>query len=194
MPRRSCYETPTFTAAEAGAVESTLASNLPAGSWSDNRGERSVGARTEVDAHLSRDRCRHDAGGATGDAEARRRGTRLQLQSLRASRAAALRAARARADASASESTAASSSTSQPTPSAPPPPDDVAAGAAAGGTTTGAMTATDKVVLDTKPPLSVVVSWRTNEPAAVGETTTESALVALVIVAPVLPALRIAQA
>lgn len=44
----SCYETPTFTAAEAGAVELTLASNLPAGSWSDNRGERSVGARTEA--------------------------------------------------------------------------------------------------------------------------------------------------
>lgn len=43
-----CYETPTFTAAEAAAVEATLAGNLPIGAWSDNRGERSIGARTEV--------------------------------------------------------------------------------------------------------------------------------------------------
>ena len=43
-----CYETPTFTAAEAGAVEAALVGNLPAGAWSDNRGERSVGTRTEV--------------------------------------------------------------------------------------------------------------------------------------------------
>ena len=56
------------------------------------------------------------------------------------------------------------------------------------------MTATDSVVVETKPALSVVVSWMTNEPAAVGETTTESALAALVIVAPVVPALRIVQA
>ena len=39
--------------------------------------------------------------------------------------------------------------------------------------------------VETKPALSVVVSWITNVPAAVGETTTESALAALVIVAPV---------
>ncbi len=43
-----CYETPTFTAAEAVAVEAALASNLPAGAWSDNRGERNLGTRTEV--------------------------------------------------------------------------------------------------------------------------------------------------
>ena len=44
----SCWETPAFGPAEAAAVESTLASSLPAGSWTDSRGERSVGARTEV--------------------------------------------------------------------------------------------------------------------------------------------------
>jgi hypothetical protein len=44
----ACYETPTFTAGEAAAVESTLASTLPPGSWSDSRGERSVGTRSEV--------------------------------------------------------------------------------------------------------------------------------------------------
>jgi hypothetical protein len=43
-----CYETPTFTAAEAAAVETALAANLPAGAWLDSRGERSTGARTEV--------------------------------------------------------------------------------------------------------------------------------------------------
>jgi len=43
-----CYETPTFTAADAAAVEAALAANLPAGAWIDNRGERNVGARTEV--------------------------------------------------------------------------------------------------------------------------------------------------
>lgn len=43
-----CYETPTFTAAEAAAVEAALASNLPPGAWSDNRGERSIGTRPEV--------------------------------------------------------------------------------------------------------------------------------------------------
>ncbi|MEO8311935.1 MAG: hypothetical protein ABI520_12235 [Caldimonas sp.] len=47
-PGASCYETPTFTAAEAGAVETALAGNLPAGAWSDVRGERSLGARTEA--------------------------------------------------------------------------------------------------------------------------------------------------
>ncbi len=44
----ACYETPTFTAAEAGAVETALTSNLPAGAWSDVRGERSLGARSEA--------------------------------------------------------------------------------------------------------------------------------------------------
>jgi hypothetical protein len=44
----SCYETPTFTAADAIAVETALAGNLPAGTWSDSRGERNLGTRTEV--------------------------------------------------------------------------------------------------------------------------------------------------
>jgi len=43
-----CYETPTFTAAEAAAVESALGGALPAGAWSDNLGERTVGARVET--------------------------------------------------------------------------------------------------------------------------------------------------
>jgi hypothetical protein len=45
---KACLETPLFSAAESAAVEATLASSLPAGSWSDVRGERSVGTRTEV--------------------------------------------------------------------------------------------------------------------------------------------------
>ena len=47
-PAVPCYETPTFTAGDAGAVEAALAANLPAGAWVDNRGERNLGARTEV--------------------------------------------------------------------------------------------------------------------------------------------------
>ena len=43
-----CYETPTFTAGEAAAVEAALAANLPTGSWVDNPGERNLGARIEV--------------------------------------------------------------------------------------------------------------------------------------------------
>ena len=43
-----CYETPTFTAGDASAVEAALAANLPAGAWIDNRGERNLGGRTEV--------------------------------------------------------------------------------------------------------------------------------------------------
>ena len=35
----SCWETPTFTANEAPAVEAVLASALPAGSWADTRVE-----------------------------------------------------------------------------------------------------------------------------------------------------------
>ncbi len=49
----SCYETPAFGAAEAPAIEATLASSLPAGSWSDSRGERTVGTRSEV-THMYR--------------------------------------------------------------------------------------------------------------------------------------------
>lgn len=48
---RACMETPVFGAAESSAVEATLASSLPAGSWSDvrgERGERGIGTRTEV--------------------------------------------------------------------------------------------------------------------------------------------------
>ncbi len=48
-----CYETPTFTAGEAAAVEAALAANLPAGSWVDNPGERNLGVRTEV-THIYR--------------------------------------------------------------------------------------------------------------------------------------------
>lgn len=44
----ACYETPTFTAADAIAVETALTASLPAGSWSDSRGERTVGARSEI--------------------------------------------------------------------------------------------------------------------------------------------------
>ena len=43
-----CYETPTFTAGEAAAVEAALAANLPAGAWVDNRGERNLGTRIEA--------------------------------------------------------------------------------------------------------------------------------------------------
>jgi hypothetical protein len=49
----SCYETPTFTAGDAAAVEAALAGSLPAGAWVDNRVERSLGARTEV-SHIYR--------------------------------------------------------------------------------------------------------------------------------------------
>ena len=48
-----CYETPTFTASDAPAVEAALAANLPAGAWIDNRAERNLGARTEV-THIYR--------------------------------------------------------------------------------------------------------------------------------------------
>lgn len=44
----SCWETPTFGANEAPAVEAILASALPAGSWADTRVERTIGARVEV--------------------------------------------------------------------------------------------------------------------------------------------------
>ncbi len=48
-----CYETPTFTAGEAAAVEAALAANLPAGAWVDSRGERNLGTRTEA-THIYR--------------------------------------------------------------------------------------------------------------------------------------------
>lgn len=45
---RVCLETPPFGAGDAPAVEAVLAANLPAGSWSDARGERTLGTRTEL--------------------------------------------------------------------------------------------------------------------------------------------------
>jgi hypothetical protein len=46
---RTCLETPPFGAIDAPAVEAILASNLPAGAWTDTRGERPLsGTRTEV--------------------------------------------------------------------------------------------------------------------------------------------------
>ena len=60
----TCFETPAFAAAEAAAVETVLAASLPAGSWTDVRGERVSGARSET-THLYRDRQRRrGAGGA----------------------------------------------------------------------------------------------------------------------------------
>jgi len=47
-PGVPCFETPTFTAGEAAAVEAALAANLPAGAWVDNRGERNLGTRIEA--------------------------------------------------------------------------------------------------------------------------------------------------
>jgi len=48
-----CYETPTFTASDAAAVEAALAASLPAGAWVDNRAERNLGTRIEV-THIYR--------------------------------------------------------------------------------------------------------------------------------------------
>jgi hypothetical protein len=45
---RACLETPPFGAADANAVELVLANNLPAGSWTDTHGERTIGTKTEV--------------------------------------------------------------------------------------------------------------------------------------------------
>ena len=47
-PGVPCFETPTFTAGDAAAVEAALAANLPAGAWVDNRGERNLGTRIEA--------------------------------------------------------------------------------------------------------------------------------------------------
>ena len=191
-----CYETPTFTAGDAAAVEAALAANLPAGSWIDNPRRAQPRRPHRGDAHLPRDRRRCHADGAAGDAEARRRRARLQLQSVRPGRAAAaLSAARSRAD-DEREREHRREQEQQPADA------ERAAAARRRGRRRAApaasrrparSTATDSVVVETKPLLSVVVSWMTNEPAAVGETTTESALAALVIVAPVVPALRIVQ-
>lgn len=49
----TCFETPAFMAAESGAVEAVLASNLAAGSWLDVRADRIVGTRTET-SHVYR--------------------------------------------------------------------------------------------------------------------------------------------
>ena len=49
----TCFETPPFTASESAAVEAVLAAGLPAGTWSDVRGERVSGTRSEA-THLYR--------------------------------------------------------------------------------------------------------------------------------------------
>jgi hypothetical protein len=49
----ACFETPTFSAGEAAAIETVLASNLPAGAWLDLRADRLVGTRTET-SHVYR--------------------------------------------------------------------------------------------------------------------------------------------
>lgn len=49
----ACFETPVFGAVESAAVEAVLFANLPVGAWTDVRGERVAGARTEP-THLYR--------------------------------------------------------------------------------------------------------------------------------------------
>ena len=49
----SCFETAPFAAGEAAAIETVLASNLPAGAWLDLRADRLVGTRTET-SHVYR--------------------------------------------------------------------------------------------------------------------------------------------
>jgi BirA family biotin operon repressor/biotin-[acetyl-CoA-carboxylase] ligase len=188
-----CYETPTFTAGEAGAVEAALAANLPAGAWTDNPRRAQPRHAHRGDAHLPRHRHRCDAGGAAGDAAPRRRRARLQLQSC--APAASERAPRVRRllarRASASEHRREHSS-SQPTPSAPPPPPDVPPRASpAVSPTTGAMTVTDSRGRDE----ADVVGRRsmTNDPAC-RRPDDHGTLLAPVIVAPLVPALRIVQA
>ncbi|MEO8836995.1 MAG: hypothetical protein ABI364_09680 [Caldimonas sp.] len=46
--RSTCFETPAFGAADAPAVEAALTAGLPAGTWTDTRGERPAGNRTEA--------------------------------------------------------------------------------------------------------------------------------------------------
>src|SRR6185369_5654716 len=57
--------------------------------------------------------------------------------------------------------------------------------------TTPETTATESVVVELVPRSSVTTSWMTNDPAAVGVTVTAEPSFAPVIVAPVVPALRI---
>ena len=192
-----CFETPTFTAAEAAAVEATLASNLPPGSWSDNRGERSVGTRTEV-THSYRVVSADAALAArAGGAEARRR--RARLQRLREGRSAALSAARA---ARSRRAVSASASTAVEQQQQPADAERAAAarravgagGVEAGGVVPEAATTTDSVAVETLPLLSVVVSWIRNVPAALAVTVTAEPLLAPTIAAPLVPAFRIVQA
>ena len=49
----TCFETPPFAAGESAAIETVLASNLPAGSWLDMRADRAAGTRTET-SHVYR--------------------------------------------------------------------------------------------------------------------------------------------
>ncbi len=49
----TCFETPVFAAPESTAVEAVLVASLPAGAWTDVRGERITGARSEA-THLYR--------------------------------------------------------------------------------------------------------------------------------------------
>jgi len=49
----TCFESPVFGAAESAAAEAVLFANLPVGAWTDVRGERLTGTRTEP-THLYR--------------------------------------------------------------------------------------------------------------------------------------------
>ncbi len=49
----TCFESPVFGATESAAVEALLFANLPVGAWTDVRGERVTGTRTEP-THLYR--------------------------------------------------------------------------------------------------------------------------------------------
>ena len=49
----TCFESPAFGSAESAAAEAVLFANLPAGTWTDVRGERVTGTRTEP-THLYR--------------------------------------------------------------------------------------------------------------------------------------------
>ncbi len=49
----TCFESPVFGAAESAAAEAVLFANLPVGAWTDVRGERVTGTRTEP-THLYR--------------------------------------------------------------------------------------------------------------------------------------------
>ena len=146
-------------AADAPAAEAILASNLPAGAWTDVRGERPLaGTRTEV-THSYRV---SSADAALAAAWRRSSSTPPGAASAPARRASGRADARRRASrraAVARASTALSSSSSQPTPSAPPPPEAAAgaAGVEAGGVVVAEATTTDSVVVETKPALSVVV-------------------------------------